>query len=98
MAQRKPVVKKTTTTRKPRSKSAILKPVANGSAPEIIATLSPDHLIALRRAHDLVADAKFKVDVANHFLNKVNEEIQEQYDLPTAFTINVQDGTVTEGA
>jgi hypothetical protein len=64
----------------------------------VLAVLEQDHIVALQRAHNLVADAKFKVDVATHFLNKVNEELQEQYDLPTAFTINFQTGEITEGA
>lgn len=79
-----------TRTRKPRAvKSA---PVDN-----VIVTLQPEHLGAVQKAHQLLATKDLELKAAQHFLEKINEEIAETYKLPEKFTIDLYSGEITEG-
>jgi hypothetical protein len=63
----------------------------------VVCTISPEHLTAVSKAHQLVSTKDLELRAAQHFLNKVNDELGEAYDLPEKFTIDLATGEITEG-
>lgn len=87
--------RKRTTTRTPaRRKSALRSVSTNGS--DNLVLKAEDHQAVLK-AHNLVSMKDLELKAANHFLDKINEEIAEKYALPQKFTIDLVTGEITEG-
>lgn len=75
-------------TRKPRA--------SKPKAPSLLATLEQDDLNSVISAHNLLANKNLELNAIKHFLSKINDEIQDKYELPNNFVIDFSNGSVTE--